>query len=91
LIDYPRGGPDRFSFTTIRDGQVQPWQTIEIAGSWFPDAFIGSMASLMAAAAGLVDRPDNSVEDCIHTMACVEAAYESSRHGGIRPDRDFES
>jgi len=91
LIDYPRGGPDRFSFTTIRDRQVQPWQTIEITGSWFPDAFIGSMASLMAAAAGLVDRPDNSVEDCIHTMACVEAAYDSSRQGGIRPDRDFES
>lgn len=89
LIDYPRGAPDRFSFTTIENGMVKPWQTIEIAGSWFPDAFIGSMASLMQAAAGIVDLPDNSVEDCIHTMACVEAAYESSRQGGIRPERDF--
>ena len=26
------------------------------------------------------------VEDVIHTMACVEAAYESSRRGGVRPD-----
>ena len=89
LIDYPRGAPDRFSFTTIEDGVVQPWRTIEIPGSWFPDAFIGPMASLMQAAAGLIERPDNSVEDCIHTMACVEAAYESSRQGGIRPERKF--
>ena len=43
----------------------------------------------MQAAAGLIERPDNSVEDCIHTMACVEAAYESSRQGGIRPERKF--
>ena len=90
LIDYPRGAPDRFSFTTIEEGEVQPWRTIDIPGSWFPDAFIGPMASLMQAAIGLTDRPDNSVEDCIHTMACVEAAYESSRQGGIRPEMDFE-
>lgn len=90
LIDYPRGAPDRFSFTTIRDGQLQPWQTKEIPGSWFPDAFIGSMASLMQASAGLVDLSDNSVEDCIHTMACVEAAYESNRLGGIRPEMNFD-
>lgn len=89
LIDYPRGGPDRFSYTTIQDGKLQPWQTIEIAGSWFPDAFIGSMASLMQAAAGIVELPDNSVEDCIHTMACVEAAYDSSQQGGVRPAKYF--
>jgi predicted dehydrogenase len=89
LIDYPRGAPDRFSFTTIEDGVVQPWQTIEIPGSWFPDAFIGPMASLMQAAVGIVDLPDNTVEDCIHTMACVEAAYDSSRQGGVRPAHDF--
>ena len=89
LIDCPRGARDRFSCTTIEDGVVQPWRTIEIPGSWFPDAFIGPMASLMQAAVGIVDLPDNTVEDCIHTMACVEAAYDSSRQGGVRPEKKF--
>jgi hypothetical protein len=26
----------------------------------------------------------NSVEDCIYTMACVEAAYESDKNGSIK-------
>jgi hypothetical protein len=36
----------------------------------------------MLAAEGKIKRPDNSVEDCIHTMACMEAAYKSSEGGG---------
>jgi hypothetical protein len=44
------------------------------------------MSQVMLAAEGVIERPDNSVEDCIHTMACVEAAYQSSEGGGVRPD-----
>lgn len=58
----------------------------KIKGSWFPEAFIGSMQQVMLAAEGIIDIPGNSVEDCIHTMACVEAAYQSSGKGGVRPD-----
>jgi len=57
---------------------------MKIDGSWFPHAFIGSMAQVMLAAEGKIDAPDNSVEDCIHTMACVEAAYMSAEKSGVK-------
>jgi hypothetical protein len=41
------------------------------------------MEQVMQAAAGNIPKPDNSVEDCIYTMACVEAAYRSSEKGGV--------
>jgi hypothetical protein len=44
------------------------------------------MEHVMQAAAGQIPKPDNSVEDCIYTMACVEAAYMSSKKGGIALD-----
>jgi hypothetical protein len=43
------------------------------------------MEQVMLTATGKIAKPDNSVEDCIFTMACVEAAYRSSEQGGIRP------
>ena len=57
---------------------------MQIEGSWFPHAFIGSMNEMLKAAAGIIDKPDNSVEDCIDTMRCMEAAYTSSEKGGIK-------
>jgi predicted dehydrogenase len=69
----------------LKDGKSQPWQTKEIEGTWFPHAFAGSMEELMLTVAGKKDKPGNSVEDAIHTMACVEAAYESSESGGTKP------
>lgn len=83
LIDYPRGSADSFEYVLLEEGRQPQWSEIKVEGSWFPHAFIGSMAQLMLAAEGTIERPDNSVEDCIHTMACVEAAYLSSRQGGI--------
>jgi hypothetical protein len=63
------------------------WKTKQIEGSWFPEAFIGSMEQVMLAAEGTISQPDNSAEDCLFTMACVEAAYRSDEKGGIRPDK----
>ena len=83
LIDYPRGAADSFEFVLLEIGKEPEWQQMNIEGSWFPHAFIGSMAQLMLAAEGTIERPDNSAEDCIHTMACVEAAYLSSEKGGV--------
>jgi predicted dehydrogenase len=95
LINYPEGVPDSFEYIISEKGVLPegsppaaapaPWITAEIPGGWFPHAFIGSMAQVMLAAEGPA-RPDNSVEDAIHTMACVEAAYESSALGGVRPN-----
>jgi predicted dehydrogenase len=83
LIDYPRGAADSFEYVLLEEGKEPEWKEMKIEGSWFPHAFIGSMAQLMLAAEGKIERPDNSAEDCIYTMACVEAAYLSSERGGV--------
>jgi len=85
LINYPRGAADSFEYVLLNDTDQPQWKEMQIEGSWFPHAFIGSMAQLMLAAEGTIEAPDNSVEDCIHTMACVEAAYQSSEGGGKQP------
>jgi len=89
LINYPRGAADSFEYILLQEGKEAQWQTMEIEGSWFPHAFIGSMDQMMLAAEGKIIKPDNSVEDCIDTMACMEAAYKSSEVGGIPPKGDF--
>lgn len=87
LIDYPRGAADSFEYVLLEEKKEPVWQEMKIEGSWFPHAFIGSMSQVMQAAEGIIATPDNSAEDCIDTMACVEAAYQSSQKGGIRPMR----
>jgi predicted dehydrogenase len=87
LIDYPRGTADSFEYITLNKGSELKWKKKKIEGSWFPHAFIGSMVQVMLAAEGTITKPDNSVEDCIHTMACVEAAYKSSKEGGVKPEK----
>ena len=81
-MNYPQGAPDRFEYVLL-DGADEPqWRTLDIAGSWFPEAFIGTMASLMRRVNGETGELPTSVEDAIETMATVEAAYQSSAGGG---------
>lgn len=84
LINYPRGAADSFEYVLLEEGKEPVWKEKKIEGSWFPHAFMGSMEQLMLAAEGKISRPDNSVEDCIDTMACVEAAYQSNEKGGVK-------
>jgi predicted dehydrogenase len=77
LMNYPQGVPDLFEYVVMEEGTEPIWKTVPIEGTWFPNAFIGSMQQVMEAAQGKRARPDNSVEDAIYTMACVEAAYQS--------------
>jgi predicted dehydrogenase len=86
LLNYPHGAEDRFEYCTRRDGEVPVWQTIEVAGSWFPHAFIGPMADAMRWKEGAIPRAPTHVEDALKTMACVEAAYASNAQGGFRPE-----
>ena len=86
LMDYPVGQADKIEYIVRREDGESTWEPIPVEGSWFPHAFIGPMAQVMAAAEGSIDKPDNSVEDAVHTMACVEAAYRSSSMGGISPE-----
>ncbi len=85
LKNYPEGESDKFEYVINDNSKSKAWKKKDINGTWFPHAFIGSMMQVMLAKEGKIERPDNSVEDCIHTMACVEAAYESSRLGGVKP------
>jgi len=81
LLNYPKGRPDTFEYI-LTDNDNPEWQNIDIDGSWFPNAFIGTMASLQRYALGETDELPTSVEDAIQTMATVEAAYISSQDGG---------
>ena len=88
LQNYPDGVADTFEYVSADETGGMQWKSKTIDGSWFPHAFIGSMEQVMLAAQGLIGQPDNSVEDAIHTMACVEAAYRSSEKGGVKPAID---
>lgn len=80
-LDYPRGLPDELEYC-VTDGAAPPeWQSVRLEGAWFPDAFVGPMASLMRFASG--ESPDlpTSVEDAWRTMAVIEACYTSSDRG----------
>ena len=83
LLDYPNGVPDTFEYY-LTDDKEQGWKSLELDGSWFPDAFIGTMASLMKYKEGSSDVLPTSVEDVIKTMAVVESAYISSDNGGVK-------
>lgn len=74
LMNYPDGVEDVFEYTLL-DDDSREWKRLPINGSWFPHAFIGSMNEIIKTRQGLLSRPDNSVEDCIHTMQLVEEVY----------------
>jgi predicted dehydrogenase len=77
LLDYPRGGPDLLEVST-GDG----WREIEVEGSWFPDAFIGSMGAVQRYVTGEAATLPTSVADVERTMAVLEAAHEACESGG---------
>jgi predicted dehydrogenase len=86
LMNYPHGVGDLFEYCLLDDeGKPGEWHTIPIEGSWFPEAFIGSMAQVQCHKAGLLAHMLTDVGDVIHTMETVEAAYESNRRGGVKP------
>lgn len=74
LLNYPHGEPDEL-WITRKGGD---WTQIPLAGGWFPHAFIGTMSNLQRYAAGEDKALITSVEDAWHTMALVEAAFESA-------------
>ncbi|MDJ0516524.1 MAG: Gfo/Idh/MocA family oxidoreductase [Trichodesmium sp. MO_231.B1] len=83
LMDYPKGTRDEFEVCLLQGEDEAEWQSYEIRGSWFPEAFIGSMSSLMRKLEDPSRSLPTSVEDAFVTMSCVEAAYQSSEGGGV--------
>ena len=84
LMDYPHGVPDKFEYCILEEGENPVWKSVALEGSWFPEAFIGTMANLMRYTEGSDKVLHTSVEDVIKTMAVVEAAYKSSDNGGVK-------
>lgn len=87
LLDYPRGGPDALELVTDDDPDAG-WRPVPFEGSWFPDAFIGSMAVVQRYLEGSIPSLPTDVEDVFRTMAVVEAAYTAAARGGEPPPYD---
>ncbi|MGH9439530.1 MAG: hypothetical protein ACRD22_17010 [Terriglobia bacterium] len=47
LMNYPEGEPDEMEYCSIDGTNPPAWNSVKIEGSWFPDAFIETMASVM--------------------------------------------
>lgn len=86
LMNYPDGVPDVFEYCIIEDGKKPEWISKKLEGSWFPEAFIGTMSSLMCYVEGSSNLLLTSIDDVMRTMLVVEAAYKSSDFGGFVPD-----
>ncbi len=66
------GSTLRLACKTYPHQWIEPkWETM-----WFPDAFVGTMASLLRAVESGT-QPEISARDNIRTLACVEACYRS--------------
>jgi predicted dehydrogenase len=75
LYDYPTGRLDTLEINSIKlptDG----WTPYEVTTRWFPDAFIGTMGSLLGAIAGK-NQPRSTVEENLGTLKLIAALYES--------------
>lgn len=72
--EYPKREPSTLKFTSVEypNEWIEPtWNEV-----WFPDAFKGTMTSLLVAVENGTT-PEISGEDNINTIACVEACYKS--------------
>ena len=78
LMDYPVGVPDAFSYCLLQGDEPPVWQNVDIPGSWFPEAFVGTMASVMRFAEGSADTIPTAAADAYQTMVLVDAVQRSS-------------
>jgi predicted dehydrogenase len=75
MYDYPTGRPDTLELTSSvvpTDG----WVPYPVTQRWFPDAFIGTMGSVLDAVA-TGSTPRSSVADNVKTIELVAALYRS--------------
>lgn len=83
LMNYPKGEPDGLQLCRLDEkGNAGEWENVPFEGSWYPHAFIGSMASLMRFVEGSSTLLPTRVDDALQTMAVVEACYRDSEQGG---------
>ena len=78
LLNYPKGEPEEIEIST--DGVA--WTKVNNVGTWFPDAFIGTMSSLQRFASGEEKELLHSVDNAYETMALVYACLKSNESLG---------
>jgi predicted dehydrogenase len=85
MYNYPTGRPDTITITSSQYGKgVRITPTLD--EMWIPDAFVGTMASLMEAIETDTTPRDNSTEDNLNTLRLVYAAYLSAAENrSVRP------
>ncbi|MBO6900475.1 MAG: Gfo/Idh/MocA family oxidoreductase [Rhizobiaceae bacterium] len=71
--DYPNGEADELWYC----GGSGEWEQIPLEGSWFIDAFMGTMRNVQRFDAGEDDSLYASTDDAYETMALVEACFRS--------------
>lgn len=86
MYNYPSGRPDTMTVTSSQYGKgVKITPTLD--EMWIPDAFVGTMASLMEAIETDNAPQDNSTEDNLNTLRVVNAAYLSAAENrSVRPE-----
>ncbi len=85
MYNYPTGRPDTIEVTSSRFGKGTK-VTPTIDELWIPDAFVGTMASLMKAIDTDTAPQDNNTLDNLETLRVVEAAYRSAAENrSVRP------
>jgi predicted dehydrogenase len=67
-------------FFKKKPGERNQWQPIEITGKRIPDAFYGSMATLLSALER-GDLPEHNARDNLKSLRLIFAAYESAATG----------
>lgn len=75
MLDYPNGQPDEL---WLGQRGSKEWTQVPLCGTWYPDAFAGRMSNIQRVASGEDEKLEASVEDAWHTMALVEACYQST-------------
>lgn len=75
LYDYPHGRPDTMQVWS-RSLPTDGWLPYPVTSRWLPDAFLGPMASLLAAIHD-GEEPITSARDNLITVAVVDALYRS--------------
>ena len=82
--DYPKGEDDELWF--CRKGGE--WEQVPLQGSWFIDAFMGTMRNVQRFDAGEDEELYGSTEDAYETMALVEACFRSMEMPAVPLDLD---
>ncbi len=86
MYNYPAGRPDTLEITSKQFG-VGVKVTPTLDEMWIPDAFVGTMGSLMEAIETNSQPVHNSAEDNLDTLRVMNAAYLSAAENrSVRPE-----